>query len=265
MRRNLFLLALCATTALPLVAHTALFTNPGSTYMREQVTCAAGTLTGAEGALYSRQQIYSVSSFRKSNVATSAVAITVDLSAAAQVTEPTRLLTFDAEHELGLMLTQEGITGNWHGKPWGETVSYARLASHPAALHREGSHYITFTVVASGCQGAGWNGLGGMMGYDVNGDLLINLPLLASADNREFRSISVNLDFVKTVSVNPDVSRQHSAVASDAAAQAIKVESKFLKSRGEWMSPSEWVCSIIGFLVLIGGISIACFRKGKWQ
>lgn len=265
MKKNILLLALAAATTLPLAAKPALFTNPAGTSLRENVTCTAGKLTGEEGALYSRQQIYSVSSFRKSNVATSAVAMTIDLTAASQVTEPTRLLTFESDHELGLMATPEGITGNWHGKPWGETVPYARLVNHPAALHRDGSHFISFTVVASGCKGAGWNGLGGTMGYDVNGDLLVNLPLLASADNKIFKSICVNPDFVKAVSVNADVSRNQTTVATEAATQAAKAERKFLKQRGEWLSPSEWVCTVIGMLVLLGGVSITCFRKGKWQ
>ena len=264
MKKNILLLVLCAAVALPAMAKPALFTDPGSSYTRNNVTCTAGSLTGGEGALYSRQQIYSVTSFRKSNVATSAVAMTIDLTAAAQVTEPTKLLTFNSDHELGLMVTPEGITGNWHGKTWGETIPYAKLVNHSATLHRGGAHYISFTVVASGCKGAGWNGLGGMMGYDVNGELIVNLPLLASADNKEFRSIDANPAFVKTVSVNPEVSHSLPNVISQAAAQAAKVESKFLKSKGEWLSPKEWAYASILLLVILGGASITCFRKGRW-
>ena len=43
-----------------------------------------------------------------------------------------------------------------------------------------------------------------------------------------------------------------------------EVEYKFLKARGEWLSPTEWVFTGIGMLVIMGGISIGCFRKGKW-
>lgn len=265
MRKKLFLLALFATAALPMEAKPALFTDPCSKATYSDITCDAGTLTGDYGALYSRLLIYSPSSFRKANVATTAVAMTVDLSAASQVTSETKLLTFEATHELGLMATPEGITGNWHGRPWGETIPYGKLMTYPAALHRGDHHYITFTVVASGCQGAGWNGIGGIMGYDVNGDLIISLPRLASADNKEFKSISINTDLVKTVSVNPDVSQSLSTVASNAARQAAKVERKFLKTRGELLSPTQWLAVSIGGLLLLGGISLCCFRKGKWQ
>ena len=264
MRKSLLLLALCATSALPLAAKPALFVNPSTTTIHENVTCEAGRLTGDYGALYSRQPIYSVSSFRKSNVATTAVAMTIDLTEAVRRAENTKLLTFESTHELGLIATPEGITGNWHGQPWGETVTYGKLATHPAAFTRDGHVYISFTVVASGCQGSGWNGLGGIMGYDVNGDLLINLPLLASAENKDFTSISANLELARILSVDPDVKPSLSALAQNAATQAAKVERKFLKARGEWLSPTQWVCvSIFGLLVL-GIASLVCFRKGKW-
>ena len=265
MRKKLFLLALCAATVLPMEAKSALFIAPDSKVTTENVTCDAGTITGELGALYTRLPIYSVSSFRKSNVATTAVAMTVDLSAASQVTTDTKLLTFDSTHELGLIVTPEGITGNWHGQPWGEVIPFTRLMPYPAALHRGGKHYITFTVVASGCQGSGWNGIGGIMGYDVNGDQIINLPLLASAENKDFKSIWVNTDFVKTVSVSPDVSQSIATITSNAARQAAKIERKFLKTQGELLSPSQWVAVSIGGLILLSIVSLCCFRKGKWQ
>lgn len=241
-----------------------MFTNPLETKTRESVTCTAGTLTGDFGSLYSRQAIYNVSHFRKSNAATSAVGMTINLSAASKVTEPTRLLTFESNHELGLMATPEGITGNWHGAPWGETVSYGKLATHPAAFHRNGSAYITFTVVASGCSGAGWNGIGGIMGYDVNGDLVISLPRLASAENKDFRAIHANTDFVKCLSVTPDVSRTYAEVAPKAAAQAAKTQRKYLKTQGELLSPTQWTGLGILLLLGLGAISIFSLRKGKW-
>ena len=265
MRKKLFLLALCAATALPLKAMPALFTDPGARSTYESITCDAGTITGDYGSLYSRLPIYSVSSFRKSNVATTAVAMTVDLSAASQVTDNTKLLTFDSTHELGLIATPDGITGNWHGQPWGEVIPYTRLMPYPATLHRSGKHYITFTVVASGCQGSGWNGIGGIMGYDVNGELIINLPLLASAENKDFKSISVNTELVKAVSVSPNVGQSMATIASAAANQAAQVERKFLKTRGEWLSPTQWVAVSIGGLILLSIVSLCCFRKGKWQ
>lgn len=264
MKKNLLLLALGLLTAAPSLSATALFTNPAETKTREGVTCTAGSLTGSYGSLYSRQSIYNVSHFRKSDAATAAIGVIIDLTAASKVTQPTPLLTISSNHELGLMATPGGITGNWHGKPWGETIPYGKLATHPAAIHRDGNAYISLTIVASGCCGAGWNGIGGIMGYDVNGTLAINLPLLASAENRDFASISANTDFIKCLSVTPDVSRVPSEIASRAAAQASKVQRKFLKARGEWLSPTEWVFAGIGLLVLLGGISISCFRKGKW-
>lgn len=264
MKKTLCMLALGLLVTTPAPAAPALFTAPAETNVRENVTCSAGTLTGAHGFLYSRQSIYNISHFRKSNAATTAIAITVDISAAAKVTEPTKLLTIDSTHELGLMATPEGITGNWHGSPWGETVSYARLANHPAAFHRNGTSYISFTVVASGCCGSGWNGIGGIMGYDINGDLLINLPLLASAENRDFKSISANLDMVKIISVDPDVSKNISEVAVKAAHQAAKAERKYLKSQGEILSPAQWTCAGIITLLLLAALSIFSFRKGKW-
>lgn len=263
MKKSLLMLAIGLASTIPASA-TALFTDPAGTYTYDNVTCTAGTLTGDHGALYSRQSIYNVSHFRKSNAATTAVAVTIDLTAASKVTEPTKLLTIDSKHELGLMATPEGITGNWHGKTWGETVSYARLASHPAAFVRDGITYISFTTVFSGCAGAGWNGIGGTMGYDINGDLIIKLPLLASAENKDFNSVSANLDFVKVVSLNPVVSRNVTEVAASAAQQAAKIERKFLKTRGELLSPTQWVCAGIAVLVAMGFASITLFRKGKW-
>lgn len=263
MKKTLLLLAIGLATQIPASA-TALFTNPAETKVRENVTCTDGTLTGAHGALYSRQSIYNVSHFRKSNAATTAIATTIDLTAASKVTEPTKLITINSKHELGLMATPEGITGNWHGNTWGETVPYARLAGHPAAFRRNGSTYISFTTVFSGCSGAGWNGIGGTMSYDINGALLINYPLLASAENKDFQSISTNTDLVRIVSVNPAVSRNVAEVAASAAKQAAKVERKFLKTRGELLSPTQWVCTGITVLLALGAVSLGFFRKGKW-
>lgn len=264
MIKQLFLLAACLFTALPTLSDTALFTNPASTYERVGVTCTEGRLTGPHGALYSRLPIFNVSHFRKSNAATAAVAVTIDLTAASKADKPTKILTVESKHELGLMATPEGIRGSWHGQPWGEAVPYGKLATHPASFTRDGSTYISFTSVFSGCSGAGWNGIGGLMCYDVNGSLLISYPLLASAENRDFAAITANLDFVKIISVTPDVSRNTAEVASQAAAQAARAQRKFLKNRGEWLSPTEWVFTGIGILVLLGSISVACIRKGKW-
>lgn len=265
MRKNLILLAAaCTLSILPVSAQLALFVNPAETNTYEKVTCSAGSLTGNYGSLYTRHAIYNVSHFRKSNAATTAVGFTIDLSAAAKVTEPTKLITFNSSHELGLIATPEGITGNWHGAPWGETVSYGKLASHPAAFHRNGNSYITLTIVASGCSGAGWNGIGGIMGYDVNGDLVINLPRLASAENKNFTSICANLEFIKILSLNPNVSRTYSEVAPRAAAQAAKTQRKFLKARGELLSPTQWVTVGIISLLFLGAFSIFSLRRGKW-
>ena len=264
MRKTFLLLAACLFTAAPSFSASALFADPADTREFAGISCSAGRLTGEHGALYTRQPIYNVSHFRKANAATAAVAITIDLSTACKVSAPTRLLTFESTHELGLMATPGGITGNWHGAPWGETIPYGKLATHPAAFCRDGHSYITLTIVASGCCGAGWNGIGGIMGYDVNGSLAINLPLLASAENKDFTSISANTDLVKIISVTPDVSRSSADIATKAAEQARKAEYKFLKARGEWLSPTEWVFTGIGMLVIMGGISIGCFRKGKW-
>lgn len=265
MKKSLFILASCLLSLIPVQGKTAIFDKPANTVRLDNICCEAGTVTGNYGTLYSRMPIYNISHFRKANAATSAIAITVDLSAAAKVSEPTKLLTIDSTHELGLMATPDGITGNWHGAPWGEPISYIALATHPAAFRRDGVVYISFTVVASGCCGSGWNGIGGIMGYDVNGDLIINYPLLASAENKDFKSISANLDIVKSMSISPDVSQKSSQIAANAAKQARKIERKFLKARGEWLSPTAWVFTGIGLMALLGGISIICFRKGKWS
>lgn len=264
MRKNLLILALALLGSLPSPAKPALFLNPLETSVSDNVTCTAGTLTGDYGAMYTRHAIYNVSHFRKSNAATTAVGMTIDLTAAAKVTEPTKLLTFESTHELGLIATPEGITGNWHGAPWGETVSYGKLATHPAAFRRDGAHYITLTVVASGCSGAGWNGVGGIMGYNVGGELLINLPRLASAENKSFTAIHANTDLIKCLSVNPEVSRTYAEVPPQAAAQAAKTERKYLKYRGEWLSPTQWTGIGILALLLLGAVSIFLIRRGKW-
>lgn len=264
MRKYLLHLAVCLFAAFPAFSATALFTDSTETKVREGVTCTAGKLTGEHGVLYSRLPIYNVSHFRKANAATAAVAVTIDLSAASRVTEPTRLLTFESNHELGLMATPGGISGNWHGKPWGEVIPYGKLATHPAAFTRSGSAYITLTVVASGCRGAGWNGVGGIIGYDVNGTVAVNYPLLASAENRDFRAITANTELVKSISVTPDVNRNPAVIATAAGEQAAKIQRKYLKSCGEWLSPTQWMFIIIGTLVLIATLSIGCFRKGKW-
>ena len=264
MRKNLFMLALGLITAIPATSATALFTDPGSTCVRENVTCTNGRLTGEFGTLYTRLPIYNVLHFRKSNAATAAVAVTIDLTAASKVEQPTKILTVASNHELGLMATPNGITGNWHGKPWGEAIPYGKLCTHPASFTRDGSTYMTFTVVFSGCQGAGWNGIGGVMGYDVNGSLIISYPLLASADNKDFSAIEANLDLVKIISVTPDINRNTANLPTQAAAQAAKAQRKFLKARGELLSPTEWVFTGIGILVLLGGLSVAAIRKGKW-
>ncbi len=264
MKKNLFILATGILAIMPIQAKTTIFDKPANTTVLENISCEAGTIKGKFGTMYTRMPIYNVSHFRKANAATAAIAVTVDISSSAKVTEPTKLLTIDSTHELGLIATPTGITGNWHGEPWGVTVPYEKLGTHPAAFRRNGSSYISFTVVVSGCCGSGWNGVGGVMGYDVNGDLIINLPLLASAENKDFKSITANLDLVKAVSVSSDVSSSTAQIAAQAARQAAKIERKYLRARGEWMSPAQWVTGGIIGMVLLGGISIACFRKEKW-
>ena len=264
MKKHLFLLAACLFSLLPTSSATALFTKASEFKVREGVTCTEGRLTGAAETLYSRLPIYNVSHFRKANVASSAVAVTIDLTAAASVTRPSPLLSFEGVHELGIMATPEGIRGNWHGRPWGETLPYEKLTSNPAVFTRKGSSYITLTIVASGCRGAGWNGIGGIMGYDVNGSLAVSYPLLASADNKEFSAITANTELVKSISVSPRVSRNAAMVAQQAAQQAQHLQRKHLKTRGEWLSPTQWLFVGIGAFVLIGTLSIGCFRKGKW-
>jgi hypothetical protein len=64
---------------------------------------------------------------------------------------------------------------------------------------------------------------------------------------------------------NRNLSRANAALdEAQAAAQAARAQRKFLKKRGEWLSPTEWVFTGIGILVLLGSISVACIRKGKW-
>lgn len=264
MKKSLIILATCLLSIIPVQGKTAIFDKPANTIQLDNICCDAGTITGNYGTLYSRLPIYNIAHFRKANAATTAIAVTVDLSAAAKVDVPTKLLTIDSTHELGIMATPDGITGNWHGSPWGDSVSYTALAAHPATFRRDGVTYISFTVVVSGCCGSGWNGIGGIMGYDTNGDLIINYPLLASAENKDFKSISANLDIVKSISISPDVSRSTAQISTDAAKQARKIERKFLKTRGEWLSPTAWVFTGIGLMALLAGISIICFRKGKW-
>ena len=249
------MLAVCLFAAIPASSATALFTDSTETKVREGVTCTAGTLTGDYGKLYTRLPIYNVSHFRKANAATAAVAITIDLTAASKVDKPTHLLSFESNHELGIMATPGGISGNWHGRPWGEIIPYGKLATHPAAFSRNGSTYITLTVVASGCRGAGWNGVGGITGYDINGAIAVNYPL---------RAISTKTDLVKSISVSPDVNRNPAIIATAAGEQAARVQRKYLKSQGEWLPPAQWMFIIIGTLVLVATLSIGCFRKGKW-
>ena len=102
------------------------------------------------------------------------------------------------------------------------------------------------------------------MGYDVNGDLILSFPLLASAENKDFKSISANLDYVKIISVDPAVSRDNAKITENAARQAAKAERKYLKTRGEWLSPTQWVGVGICTLLILGGLSICSFRKGRW-
>ena len=69
---------------------------------------------------------------------------------------------------------------------------------------------------------------------------------------------------MKSISVTPDVNRNPAVIATAAGEQAAKIQRKYLKSCGEWLSPTQWMFIIIGTLVLIGTLSIGCFRKGKW-
>jgi CRP-like cAMP-binding protein len=95
MKKSLIILATCLLSIIPVQGKTAIFDKPANTVQLDNICCDAGTITGNYGTLYSRLPIYNIAHFRKANAATTAIAVTVDLSAAAKVDVPTKLLTID--------------------------------------------------------------------------------------------------------------------------------------------------------------------------
>ncbi len=156
-----------------------------------------GVYEQAESEIYQ-----TVSTGNGRNLAVGSYAVLLDVDKAASVAEPEKLFTiYGNARELGLMLTPEGIIGNWLGNTWtdpwaaNKVVSLAALEKKTPALRIGKKKYLPLVIVSNGsshlCEGAG-----GVSIMDRKGNMVLHFPTLCTADNGTFKSVEFNPDFI---------------------------------------------------------------------
>ena len=129
-------------------------------------------------------------------------AVLLDVGKAASVAEPEKLFTiYGNARELGLMLTPEGIIGNWLGNTWtdpwvaNKVVPLSALEEKTPALRIGKKEYLPLVIVSNTSSHQD-DAPAGFSIMDRKGNLVLNFPTLCTADNESFKSVEFNPDFI---------------------------------------------------------------------
>ncbi len=141
------------------------------------------------------------------DVAEVGVALTLNLtdiqaffSTAENSTKSITLMTFDVDTNVGLALTNSGITGMWDDKIWNNasnfTISYASL--NDTWVGKDGDTYVTIAVSHANVGGND----GGLMVYSPD-EKLGGYNGLGSSSNDNMTKIEFDTAYVISAAINP--------------------------------------------------------------
>ena len=135
-------------------------------------------------------------------LAVGSYAVLLDVDKAASVAEPEKLFTiYGNARELGLMLTPEGIIGNWLGNTWtdpwaaNKVVSLAALEKRTPAMRIGKKKYLPLVIVSNASFHQG-DAPAGFSIMDRKGNMVLHFPTLCTAENESFKSVEFNPDFI---------------------------------------------------------------------
>lgn len=160
----------------------------------------AGSYSESDTALYSHKM-------GKGNrmCCQSTLTIMLDLNALEDVKEEARLVSVMGNAaELGLMLTGNGLQGNWHGRPWGDekAVPVSRLLDNPNSVRINGVDYLALTVLVNGSSTHAFQ-QPGITVVDASGDILLSYPMLNTAENEQYTSMIFEPKYISHVMISP--------------------------------------------------------------
>lgn len=141
------------------------------------------------------------------DIAVGSYAVLLDVNNAASVSEPEKLFTiYGNSRELGLMLTPQGIVGNWLGSPWKKdgVVPLSSLEKHIKPLRINNKDYLPLVIVSNGASNL-VDGPWGMTIMDNRGNEVLSFPRLCTADNASYKRVELNPDYIGYVELHPRV------------------------------------------------------------
>lgn len=133
------------------------------------------------------------------------ITMMLNLSAAEQLNNETELVTVKANHsELGLMISKEGIVGQWQGSPWRThlRVPLSQLIENINVQNVKGDECISLTMLVSGSTDPA-DKTPGVTLVDASGEVVLSLQGLNSAYNRNYTAVNLNKELVSHSIVSP--------------------------------------------------------------
>ena len=129
----------------------------------------------------------------------------LNLGEAEEVSEDTKLVSIvGSAKEFGLMLTRQGLVGNWEGRPWvmEKGIPLANLMDNPNVVRAKGTDCLVLSVIVNGSKSVEKT-TPGITVVDASGSVLLSYPTLNSADNQLYKSFDFNENLVTHVMIAP--------------------------------------------------------------
>lgn len=126
------------------------------------------------------------------------ISFVLNLTEAQQVTSPTTILTMDMVGDIGLVLTDSGISTSWNGDTSGRSsIDYTTLtlADSGAFVAIDGNTYITLTMVQT--YGSGVQLYSNTTKFFSDGGL-------KGSDNKTLNAITINSDYLASIQFAPE-------------------------------------------------------------
>ena len=133
------------------------------------------------------------------------ITMMLNLSAAEQLNNETGLVTVKANHgDLGLMISKEGIVGQWQGSPWRThlRVPLSQLVENINVQNVKGDECISLTMLVSGSTDPA-DKTPGVTLVDGSGEVVLSFQHLNSAYNRIYTAVNLNKALVSHSIVSP--------------------------------------------------------------
>lgn len=145
------------------------------------------------------QKIYSVRTTKKGReMAATSVIFWLNLDEVGEVSRPEKLVTImGSSKEFGLMLTPDGLAGNWDGQLWkaGTPLNISKLLDNANVVRYKNRDYLALMVTANDCHPVSGR-LPGVNVIDASGKVVLSYPPLNTAENAEIKSIALNPTYI---------------------------------------------------------------------